>query len=310
MSYQATAGSVLMISPHFPPSGNPQAFQSLRLAETLAHAGMQVEVLAAGAGNFEPANSHAGGPFRAQNGNISISRFPPAGALVRRARRFHRLFHPLDPYCYEPGLVRVLQQTLRERSFDVILSCSEPLVSHDAVFRVSHGRTRPLYIHWFSDPVPDSNHPEMMKLAWRRKRCDALIARCMQHGSVVIGVTEEILKPFRAVAPAHAEILVLPHTFDPRQWPWPPNPASRRRHEAILLHAGSLYWTRHPFVFLDGIAMAAQKVRVRMMGSVSEEIRASLARKQYPFPLEWTGSATYEESHKAMGDADILCVID
>jgi hypothetical protein len=312
---------VLLISPYFPPSGGPQALQSSRLALALYDGDAEVTVLAASVTALQPGNSHRDGKSFDGKGRLKLVRFSTpwwVKLLGRLGAKAYRFFRPEDPWFHLPGLIPALTDLLARERFDVIISIAEPLASHAALQRCRRLVSRNTrLVYWFSDPVPLAQFSSQMKLACRRRKIERLIESCRRDAQALVAVTPEILEPISPSDAARPPRFVIPHSFDPLDWPWPPKPAAGGDAGRVaILHSGALYWTRHPFVLLEGVREFARKapeagpITVRLQGSISTEIAAKVSAARMPFSLEVAGPGDFEDSKSAMAAADILCVID
>ncbi len=310
-----------MITPFFPPQGSPQALQSFRLAKALCESGIEVDVLAAGTGSNMPGNSHLSEQRGRAVDRLTVFSFSTpswARLLGRFIPQLYRFFQPYDPWLYLPGLRACLKQLLAANSYDAIISIAEPLASHAALASaVPKGAPRRVY--WFSDPAPLSQNRDMMKLAWRRQMVERLVTSCLSPGVCVVGVTEEILEPLKALAKPDVAFMVLPHSLDEVDWPWPPNRSvgpSSKQYDLSVLHSGALYWERKPFVLLAGAASYAKEcgrmdsIHVRLQGVIAPEIAEELRSTSNDVSISLDGPKDYLLSTQAMREADILCVID
>jgi hypothetical protein len=313
--------SVLVISPHFPPLGSPQALQTYRKVKAFCEYGFQVTVLAADPGGVKGNNLHLNSQLPLDIPGLTVHRFRIGHRLFKKSSflsKAYRLVRPYDTEIYFSELRRSLARLLMEHPYDIIISVAEPLVSHAALQSVQSLVGGAKQVYWFGDPVPMVANVDMMKLAWRRKQCERIARRCVEYGDLVIGVTDEILEPMKAMATQKSPIFaVVPHCFDESDWPWPPRERQKSTSDVVtVLHSGALYYVRTPFVLLKGVALALQKprelppIRVKLQGTIAPYIARELESYSSQVPLVIEGPREFADSKQAMVEADILCVID
>ena len=313
--------SVLVISPYFPPQGNPQALQTWRKVKAFCWYGLEVTVLAARVDEVEGINFHVHSELPLNVEGLTVHRFPAGQPVFRKIdllRKAYRLVRPYDTGMLLKGLQHALISLLKQHDYDVIISIAEPLASHAALLSAQAFVHKAKQVYWFSDPVPMVANANMMKLAWRRRQCEKIARLCVQHGDLIIGVTEEIINPIRTLYPQKsARFRVIPHCLDECDWPWPPQPPQRRTDSGVtLLHSGALYYTRNPFVLLEGIELTSRvlsdlpPIRVRLQGAVAPHIAQRLRAWKDRVSVDIEGPRSFVESKRAMVEADILCIID
>jgi len=312
---------VLVISPHFPPLGSPQALQTFRMIKAFCEYGLQVTILAADAGGVEGNNLHLNSQLPLDIPGLTVHRFRAGRGLFKKSSflsKTYRFVRPYDTGIYFSELRSSLTRLLKEHTYDVIISVAEPLASHAALQSVQSLVSGAKQVYWFSDPVPMVANADMMRLAWRRQQCERIARHCVEYGDWVIGVTEEILEPIKAMATQKSPVFaVVPHCFDESDWPWPPLDRQKSTNDVVtILHSGALYYVRTPFVLLKGVALALQidrelpPIRVKLQGIIAPHIARELENYGGQVPLVIEGPCEFADSKQAMVEADILCVID
>jgi hypothetical protein len=310
---QTETRDFLIVSPYFPPSGNPQAHQVRTLVSYLLSAGNAVDVVCAGETHLEPAiASVPDTAVHSKNlntyhfvGNSSLARLP---LLIKT----YRFLKPTDTYLHLGGLLRTLKTVLDRNRYRFLLSISAPLASHEAVLRMRRPQIGKMAFY-FSDPVPCVEDRHMMKLRARRVRCQRLACRCVEAAAVCWAPAEETFGFLKGDSKPTERLLVVPHYFDRRDWPFPPA-ATPPGDTITLLHCGALYYTRRPHVLLEGIARfragSAVNLRTRLLGYCDPDIRASIERTRYASFASFEDSVPLSVAKRAITEAGIVCVID
>jgi hypothetical protein len=313
---------ILIISPLFPPSGSPQALQSQRLANALHESGMDVTVLAAGRGNVEPDNSHLDGEEISDDKRVKKITFNSPILIKLIAKlipRMYRFIRPYDVFFHYTGLYNSLKKILMKDRYNAVISISEPLVTHRALQSCLSSSNKMKQVYWFSDPVPLIANKTLMRLSWRRKIIQKMVIKCLKKNNCIVGVTDEIINPIKQLSNENLKYMVLPHSFDEMDWPWPPilkELKSEQKKKIVILHSGALYWLRNPFTLLDGIEKFNSEkngdfeFEVILQGVIEDKINKQIKSRVDKVFLNIEGSKNYLNSRKSMSNADILCVID
>lgn len=303
----------LIVSPYFPPSGNPMAHQVRTLVTYLLSAGSTVDVICAGESCLEPAIASVH-DTALHSRNLNTYRFGSNGSFARQPLlvRAYRFWKPTDTYVHLGGLLRTLRTVLERNRYRFLLSISDPLASHEAVMRMRHHQVGKMAFY-FSDPVPRAEDRDMMKLRARRRSCQRLACRCVDAAAVCWASAEETFGFLKGDSKLTERLLVIPHYFDHLDWPFPPA-ATPPRKSITLLHCGALYYTRRPHVLLEGVAAfrarAGIDVRTRLLGYCDPEIRASIDRTLYASFASFEHSVPLSAAKQAITEAGIVCIID
>lgn len=303
----------LIVSPYFPPSGNPLAYQVRTLATYLLSAGNAVDVICAGEAHLEPAMANAHGTAVHSN-NLNTYRFGDRWSLARQPLllKMYRFLKPTDTYVHLAGLMRTLRSVLDRNRYRFLVSISDPLASHEAVLRMRRPQVGKMAFY-FSDPVPCVEDRHMMKLRARRVRCQRLACRCVEAAAVCWAAAEETFGFLQGDSKLTERLLVVPHYFDRRDWPFPAA-AAPPGDTITLLHCGALYYTRRPHVLLEGIARflagSGVNLHTRLLGYCDPDIRASIERTRYASFASFEDSVPLSAAKRAITEAGIVCVID
>lgn len=303
----------LIVSPYFPPSGSPTAHQIRTLVSYLLSAGNAVDVICAGETHLEPAIASVPDAAVLSN-NLNTYRFRSNRSFVRRPLliKTYRFLKPTDTYVHLGGLLRTLRTVLDRNRYRFLLSISDPLASHEAVLRMRHLQAGKMAFY-FSDPVPCVEDRHMMRLRARRLSCQRLACRCVEAAAVCWASAEETFGFLKGDSKLTERLLVIPHYFDRRDWPFP-RAATPPGQTMTLLHCGALYYTRRPHVLLEGVAAfragSGVNLRTRLLGYCDPDIRASLEHTRYASFASFEDSVPLSAAKRAITEAGIVCIID
>jgi len=274
-----------------------------------------VDVLANPLGSAQPINHH---------GLDDQSLTPSAIRTIRPEQTLkppqwllplYRAYRPTDPYCYYPALAAALRQLLTVSRYSLVVSVAEPLVSHEIILKHSEAFEESTLISVFGDPVPTAADENMMKLRLRRERCKSIATRIADRSAVSIAPTREILDFLAENDHSERRTLVLPHSFDSADWPFPSQSSGPVNERITLLHCGALYYRRRPDNLIEGVLLAqAEKPdltwRLKLVGSVDPALRLNYISGPGSGLISLSGPVTYTAARSEIRNADILAVID
>lgn len=182
----------------------------------------------------------------------------PAARQAAIAAGLQRAVLPYDEHLpWVPHTVAATGELIRRHGVSTIISTSPPVAPHMAAWwlKKRHG------VRWvadFRDPIlGNPGRPRK----WARPYDVALERMIFSAADAVIAVTEPIAASWRRLHPRWAhKFHVIWNGFDPAEGFGPlPIPAGPRR---VLLHAGVLYFQRHPFGVFDSLARLIQSGRL------------------------------------------------
>jgi len=289
------------------------AHQVRTLVSYLLAAGNSVDVVCAGESHAEPAiASMRDTAFSSRN--LNTYRFGSHWNFARRPllMKPYRFFKPTDTMAHLGGLLRTLKTVLARNRYRFLLSISDPLASHEAVLRMRSPHVEKMAFY-FSDPVPRVEDRHMMRLRARRLRCQRLACRCVEAAAVCWASAEETFGFLKGDSKLTKRLLVVPHYFDRRDWPFPPV-ATPPGETITLLHCGALYYTRRPHALLEGVAAFRARtginLRARLLGYCDPEIKAGIEHTRHASFASFDGSVPLSAAKRAITEAGIACVID
>lgn len=300
----------LFVSYYFPPLGGVGALRPLKFAKYLGAFGWQVDVLTVD-------------PKLGLKFDSSLAKDIPAETRVRAAptgetrltaldrfpflKYWRLLFWPDAAVLWKAHATRLGRLMNQDRRYDLVFSSAPPYSAH----LIAETLQRDLDVPWVADfRDPWSQNRSLHRLQPWRKGLDRMAeARILSKADHVIAVTEtlreDLLRDF-SVAPEH--VTTLPNGFDPEEFP----PAPRPQNETLtLLYAGSAYGDYNPMAMLEGLERVARdrpelRFRVRLVGAVSQWMRAHAASQRFSFAVELVDYLPHAAMPAEMQGADLL----
>jgi glycosyltransferase involved in cell wall biosynthesis len=307
----ADRGAAALLAFYFAPENTSGVQRATRLYRYLPEFGYRTHVVC---------SSHAG---TAQMERVLHVPDPAtmATSAARQSALAARLQRAVLPYDerlpWAPHAVAAVGELIREAGVSTVISTSPPVAPHMAAWWLK----RKYGVRWvadFRDPIlGNPGRPRR----WARPYDIALERMIFSAADAVVAVTEPIAARWRKSHPRWAyKFHVIWNGFDPEEQfgPLPIPPAGRR----VLLHAGVLYFQRHPFGVFDSLDRLIQGGRLdpasfvlRFTGILQKRedllARQSVRRLLEQGCLEMEGvNVPREEAMRQIATADWLFLID
>jgi len=238
-----------------------------------------------------------------------------------RVQRWYELLQRILPYDerlpWVPHAVQAARELLSQGPVDAVISTSPPVASHLAAWRLKRKHPDLTWMADFRDPI--LGNPGRAR-GWPDPYDRWLQESIFSAADAVVAVTDAVAEKWRGDYPRLAsKIHVVWNGFDPgdgfRALPLPP------RSHRVLLHAGVLYWQRHPtnvLLSLDRLMSAGRidpsSVRLRFLGTVQkwEDLAAlpPVQRLMEKGCIELIPKVPREEAMREIATADMLFLID
>jgi glycosyltransferase involved in cell wall biosynthesis len=258
--------------------------------------------------------------------------FEPVRLIVRLkgsrvAERFHRrgtgrLFRLLRWVCvngmipdyrigWVPWAILAGWRVIRSERIDAIFVTAEPFSSLLAGVALKRLTGRPLIMDFRDEWTPWARYRDPEKL-------DAVIAferwlerRLVAAADTVVTVTPALRDDFERRYPGmRGKFVCIRNGWDPDDFAGPPPPPGPG---LTITHAGSLYRSRFPEgvltvlrALLDERPERRHRVRLRLLGTMSEELVKELRRYPYPDIIDYRGFVSAAEARHLMRASDIL----
>lgn len=309
MSAGGRTPAVVLLAHYFLPANTSGVQRALRFYRYLPEFGYDVHVVCAGA---------AGAAAGMENvHHVPDAAGEPGAAGARRMAALQRWFLPYDEKLpWAAHAAAAVERILEREPVAALISTSPPVATHLAAWwlRRRHG------IPWladFRDPI--LGNPGRPK-RWARPYDRWLERRIFDAAGAVVAVSDAFTERWKRSYPRAAhKVHTLWNGFDPAEQiaaqPAPPRPHRE------LLHAGVLYWQRHPeqlLAALDRLAASGRldpaALRLCFRGYVQNWERlaatAPVQRLLQRGMLELRPECSRQESLAEMAQADCLLLID
>lgn len=305
--------TTIFLSYAFPPLQYPRAIQVARLAAHLP--GRRIEVYGADEGTPGDPTPLAG----MEPGKVAVHRLPsPVRPSPLRYVRGALRGRPFLPDPHRRWAMRAARHIAASHGLrspgDVVVTFGQPMSDHLAGAWLKR-RTGVRWIAHFSDPWVDNplrrlRGPER----WINRHLEAKVFR---HADLLVFTSAQTVDlVFRgAHAPLGDKARVLPHAFDPSQYPEIDEPRGER---LVLRYVGGFYGRRTPEPLLAALRVivarspaALEGVTVELIGSMPARMATAVRSADLPDGLvRILPRVDYRTSLAAMRSADVLLVID
>ncbi|MEO1075377.1 MAG: glycosyltransferase [Bacteroidota bacterium] len=331
---------LLVVAYYFPPSGGPGVQRVLKFVKYLPALGWQPTVLTVDAGAYpshdptlssdipagirvyrtaalDPFGIYARATGKSKSDAVTVGAVGQTPSLVERTARFVRanVFVPDARVGWVPFAVRAGKRVIKEaqeaaRPIDAVLTSGPPHSAH-LIGRALHRKFGTPWVADFRDPWARHALAEVLPMTGLANSLDRRIEQSVlgeatrlvtvsptwrQHLAEQAGRSESdvalVHNGFDADDFAHAAPIPLPDTF-------------------TLTHVGSLYETRDPVALWDALAdLRAQgaipRLRIRLLGSVADAVRRSLAARGLDRITDIEPYAPHDAAIAAMRAATLL----
>ena len=317
-----------MLSYHFPPLGGSGSMRVLRLTRYLPSFGWKPVVVSVAGGGREPRDPALLGQVAPE---VEIHRVPclepddfsdswshPRQKVVRNLfKTLDFLLFPDDRALWIGPAARQAERLARELKPAVLWATGPPFSTMVAALKVHRRTGLPLVLDFRDDWTGFNSRFRTRKPA-RQAREEELEGQCLQAASAVVSVTPGIVEALRRRRPANLppeRFHLLPNGFDPAHFA---DLGGRRPSERFrIVHAGSLYATRSPGPFLEGLRrwLAAsppqrrQEVEVRFLGRLDPSLESLLDAPDLRGVVSRVPFLPHSEALASIREADALLLI-
>lgn len=330
--------NLLLVSYYYPPLGGAGVQRALKFSKYLGDFGVRVSVLAAdNPGYVQDASLLAEVPAAlavrrvahrpllqrlmalrpAATGDTAA---PAAGAAQRPRLRdtVLRLYaaaqFPDDHHGWARRALLAGEALIREQRIELVLSTAPPMSAHWLGARLARQAGLP----WVAD-YRDlwTDNPGYAAPAWRAALDRRTEARWLRQAAGVVTVTPSWRERFERQPGLRCATAFIPNGYDEADFA-AAVPAPRDDTCFRLLHTGTFYGPRDPATLLDGLdrflqgrAVAARPLRLRLVGNMGSRFAALLQQfaQRHPGVIE---QRAYVPHHEAIGEmlaADALMLV-
>lgn len=318
-----------MLSYHFPPLGGSGSMRVLRLSRYLPESGWRPIIVSVAGGGREPRDP---GLLDQVAPEVEVHRVrclepddfsdswqhPPQKVVRNLFKTLDFLLFPDDRALWIGPAVRRAVRLVRSLQARAIWATGPPFSTLVAGLKVHQHTGLPLILD-FRDDWTGFNSRFRNRRPARQAREEALERRCLEAASAVVSVTPGIVE---ALCQRRPECIpaerfhLLPNGFDPAHFEG--RPPDKRPSEAFrIVHAGSLYSTRSPKPFLDGLRLwldecppqVREKVRVLFMGRVEPALEPLFQAPDLAGLLERIPFVPHSEALARVREADLLLLV-
>lgn len=301
---------LLILTYHFPPSAASGSFRLLGFARHLPRLGWQVSVVAPSRLPWEPVDDR-------------LLEQLPKGIAVHNVAYPHSRASKVIRWlalngAWLPGAFAAIRRLVGEGRPDVVLTSGPPQCVHLLGLYLKRRHGLP-WIADFRDPwvVGDRQESQRSLRVWCARRCERAILR---HADLVVSNARLACAHLQSGYPEHRDkVVVITNGYEPEGFSdrelRPP-----RRDEIRIVHTGELYYGRDPRPFLDAMrevylvdGKGSRSMRVRFLGRTTVgdfDLKAEVTRRGLDQFVELGGQVSYDESLRAMVDADVLLLLD
>jgi glycosyltransferase involved in cell wall biosynthesis len=259
--------------------------------------------------SFEPV-----GLIERLKGSRAVERVHGGGARrLARLLRWVRVNCMIPDYRigWVPWAILAGWRIIRAERIDAIFVSAEPFSSLLAAVALKRLTGRPLVMDFRDEWTPWARYRDPEKL-------DVVIAferwlerRLVAAAETVVTVTPVLRDDFERRYPAMpGKFVCIRNGWDPDDFDGPPPPPGPG---LTITHAGSLYRSRFPEslftvlrALLDERPERRHRVRLRLLGTMSEELVKELQRYPYPEIIDYRGFVSAAEARRLMRASDIL----
>ena len=309
----------LILTYHYLPENVPSTLHPRYFKRYLPQLGYRVDVLCSSYSPFGGYDSDQ------PDADPDVCR-TPLGADRDRMKSLHRwetFFghhlkfsdwgRPWIPYAVEAGI-----RMMKDRQYDVLISCSPCFSAHRAALRIKQANPGLQWFAYLADPfVGNPFHRVNPPQQWLNERLERKV---FSTADFVVANTDAVEATWRERYPQFAsKFFNLPNGFDfSEKAEALPFPADRT--VPVLLHAGGLYGGRFPKVLLESIdrlskagTLTERDIQVRLVGGIDPvavncpELLASMQARNFVF---LDGTVSRAEALRRTGEADYLLLVD
>jgi glycosyltransferase involved in cell wall biosynthesis len=330
---------VLVVTYYFPPAGGPAVQRVLKTVKYLRGYGYEPTVLTVADGAYPqrdpslaadvPAGVavHRTGSFDPFGVYARVTGKPKAEAVpvgsiggerpVERLARWLRanVFLPDARVGWAPFAVREALRLHRARPFDAVLTSGPPHSAH-LIGRALKRRTGVPWVADFRDPWTGINYYEELPMTEAARRLDRRLERSvLREADRVVTVSPSWAEGLAALAGRNDGVLVVHNGYDEEDFEGVPRgPEAVARDRFVLAYVGSMYATRNPttlWAVLTGLRAAGEveRLRVRLVGGVGEDVRTALTAAGLDRVTEVAAYVPHDEAVRAMTAAALLLLV-
>ncbi len=318
-----------MLSYHFPPLGGSGSMRVLRLSRYLPAYGWKPVIVSVAGGGREPRDPGLADQVAPEvevhrvrclePDDFSDSWSHPPQKIVRNLfKTLDFLLFPDDRALWIGPAASKAERLARQLKPAALWATGPPFSTMVAAMRVHHRTGLPLILD-FRDDWTGFNSRFRSRKPVRQAREEALERQCLEAASAVVSVTPGIVEALRQRRPEGLppeRFHLLPNGFDPAHFEGPtttrPAGAPFR-----IVHAGSLYSTRSPQPFLEGLRRwlsasppeRRDQVRVRFLGRIDPNLEPLLKAPDLQGVVETIPFLPHAQALDQVREADLLLLI-
>ena len=318
-----------MLSYHFPPLGGSGSMRVLRLSRYLPESGWRPIIVSVAGGGREPRDP---GLLDQVAPEVEVHRVrclepddfsdswqhPPQKVVRNLFKTLDFLLFPDDRALWVGPAVRRAVHLARSLQARAIWATGPPFSTLVAGLKVHQQTGLPLILD-FRDDWTGFNSRFRTRRPARQAREEALERRCLEAASAVVSVTPGIVEALCQRRPEGVpaeRFHLLPNGFDPAHFEGVPQATSPSGSFQIV-HAGSLYSTRSPKPFLDGLRLwlagcppeVRARVRVLFMGRIEPTLEPLFQAPDLNGLLERIPFVPHSEALARVRGADLLLLV-
>ncbi|MDX1418819.1 MAG: glycosyltransferase family 4 protein [Rubricoccaceae bacterium] len=331
---------VLVVTYYFPPAGGPAVQRMAKTVKYLRGFGYEPEVLTVANGAYPQHDPSLAADVPAGVAVHRTRSFDPFGVYARvtgkrkadavpvgsiggdrwveRLAKWVRanMFLPDARVGWAPFAAREALRLHDERPFDAVLTSGPPHSDH-LIGRALKRRAGVPWVADFRDPWTGINYYEELPMTEAARRLDRRLERSvLSEADRVITVSPTWADELAALGQRpRGEVVVVQNGYDEEDFEGIPlGPAAVARDRFVLAYVGSMYATRNPIPVWDALAAlvragGVERLRLRLVGGVGEEVRHALAKTGLDTIAEVVPYVPHEEAVRAMTTSALLLLV-
>ena len=328
----------LVVSYYFPPSGGPAVQRVLKTVKYLREYGYEPTVLTVADGaypqldpslaadvpegvavyptaSFDPFGVYARLAGKQRQEAVTVGSVGEGGGIEGLARWLRaNVFLPDARVGWVPFATREALRLHRARPFDVVLTSGPPHSAH-LIGRALKRRAGVPWVADFRDPWTGINYYDALPMTAAARNLDRRLERSvLREADRVVAVSPSWAEELAALA-GREDLVVVHNGYDAADFEGlPQGPEAVVRDRFVLAYVGSMYATRNPttlWAALAGLREAGEvdKLRVRLVGAVGEDVRASLHAAGLDAVTEVVPYVPHEKAVRMMAEAALLLLV-
>lgn len=299
---------ILLISCCFPPVQTAESTMAFNFAKYLHFFDWGAEVLCAKKTMGELADASVS---LAVLKNVSVHRTYPIGnAIFYILQKSKFLSYSYSRIGWYLSAVRKAKKILEEEKINIIISRSNPIVSHLVALKLKSLSNLP-WIACFSDPWTQSAYYSSNKII--KKIDEYLEKKVMLAADKIIVTTEQTKKLFLEKYKIENKIEVVPNSYDPLESAIKIN--KDKEGKFVIVRAGNFYGPRSPEPFFRALKLLGnemdidKKIKVELIGHV-KKIENLVSKYKLEKVVQLTDTMPRKDVFERLFNADVLLLTD